>query len=125
LIAACFGKLYASYNDLPWTDATGNWSDGNNWNTSSPPANGDTVLIINISGSPWTVTYNNGSGGTQTFNSLTVDAFGTNILQANQEIIGNSGTGVFTQTGGTNAVSGQQLRLGHPGSGSQPNRESL
>ena len=46
------------------------------------------------------LTLGSGSGGSGTFN-----LGGAGMLSAQTEVVGASGSGVFTQTGGTNAIS--------------------
>ena len=100
---------------IDWSDSSGNWNVASNWNLGRVPANGDDVRILNSSGSHWTVTYNNPNGGTQTFNSLTLNASAAGAaeiwiqtdaytLKTTNETIGSSGTGTFTQSGGTHAI---------------------
>src|SRR5689334_21370093 len=41
-----------------WTDGTGNWNVGSNWNGGTVPASGDLVNIVFTDGVARTVTYN-------------------------------------------------------------------
>ncbi|MCA1956938.1 MAG: hypothetical protein LDL14_00215, partial [Nitrospira sp.] len=75
-----------------------------------------TVAVALLSSAPAQAATFTQSGGTQVVDSLvlgtgsgdydTYDLSGTGSLSAGHEFIGYAGTGVFTQTGGTNTVTG-------------------
>ncbi len=111
-----------------WVGADGGWWDtAGNWSPSGVPAIDDEVSLINSGASNITVNYQNLSD--PLLSSLQIDAGSTGTmtlsqakdsLQAKYEYIGYTGTGTFTQSGGTNTLSGVNagsLYLGRFGSG--------
>jgi hypothetical protein len=124
LLALCLSSGPAQAGTVSWSYYNGLWSVGTNWSsTPNPPANGDDVQIIDPWGFyiNWDITYDNGLGNAQVFNSLTLgstqgstvtltqaDPF---ILQSQTETVGLTGLAVFSQSGGTNTVT-NTLTLG-------------
>jgi hypothetical protein len=113
----------ASANDRYWTGGSGNWSDQFDWNMTglfvfSVPQAGDDVSLTSSDSTSRTITYDYNYSAP--LGSLTIDATGTgtmtlsqdgNALWAVNEYVGFNGTGNFTQSGGTNTVTGS-LSLG-------------
>ena len=115
----------AQATDTYWQVGTGNWSTGPNWDNGEPTANwGDNAYINN--GGTAQITQ---AGelcyylylGEAIGESGSVELSGDGQLSARHEHIGYSGTGAFTQTGGTNTLSGHllssNLYLGYNSSG--------
>ena len=106
-------------DNISWQDATGDWFNASNWIDYSRtdgkgnylnlvPGSADSVTVAN-GGSPQIA----GNAGATILNisSGSSLSLGGGSLTAAKETIGNFGTGVVTQTGGTNNV-GNELFLG-------------
>ncbi|HEY1686721.1 MAG TPA: hypothetical protein VGG19_18315, partial [Tepidisphaeraceae bacterium] len=120
IAAVAYCPLVVSAATDNWTDGTGNWNLSTNWttppSTHNVPAGTDTVNITPTDGVSRTITYD--FPGAVTLGSLTIDLTGgsgsatttlsmaANALTSNSEVIGNSGSGTFVQSGGTNTDNG-------------------
>jgi autotransporter-associated beta strand protein len=84
---------------------SGNWSTGTNW-TGGAPTSSSTAYIVN--GGTATVTALNATCGTLSLGSSAgsgaVQMTTGSLSAVNNEYIGDSGTGNFTQSGGSNSV---------------------
>ena len=87
------------------------WDNASCWDTGIVPVEFEDVNILNSGISDITVDYRNSS--TPFLGTLTLDGTGAGTVRLNQsqdhlsthtEIIGDSGTGEFNQTGGTNGI---------------------
>ena len=102
----------ASYT---WIGPTGDWSDASNWGGTEPTIN-DSADINN--GGTVTITQTGEACtslrlGDATIDSGTVQMTGGSLKVFYGECIGYSGTGAFTQTGGTNTITNKyDLELG-------------
>jgi len=118
--AALFWPGEARATTDTWSGASGNWSSNTGWSTGAPPTNTATVVITNTGTSASTLTFDTLAVATS-LASVTIDttnagsitlAQALNILaMTGSEIVGNSGHGIFTQTGGTNTTA---YLLPHP-----------
>jgi hypothetical protein len=90
---------------------TTNWRDGANWLPAGEPGAGDDAFLLNGDPVDRVITYNTFLPTAPTLASVHVDALGiglvtlsqnAQVLRANTQYIGDSGTGLFTQSGGTN-----------------------
>jgi hypothetical protein len=90
----------------------GNWNVPANWSTTTVPVAGDTVNIIESDNIGRTITYD--YPGSITLGPLTIDLTGSttatttlsmsaNTLSTSVETVGNNGSGIFTQSGGSNS----------------------
>jgi hypothetical protein len=99
-----------------WTGGnSGSWSNASNWTPSGVPVAGNNVNITSTFGVTQTITYDY-TGSAQTLGTLTLDLTGgsgpaseifsmsANNLAAGIENVGFSGSALFNQSGGTNAV---------------------
>lgn len=116
----------ASATDHYWA-CDSNWWDATCWSATSggtaslgQPQDGDDVYLIEADATNRTVSYSNILYPTAVLNSLQIDATGTGNMTLSQsqdslsalyESVGLYGTGTFTQSGGTNAVT-NNLYLG-------------
>ena len=105
----------ASYGeDKYWVGGTsGWWDDITNWSSPGQPQTGDNAYLTQSDAIDRTVEYRNSLDPAPRLGGLTVDATGSGAigflqalysLSAEYETIGSSGSGTFTQTGGTNTV---------------------
>lgn len=96
-----------------WTGSTSDqWSDGDNWDTATPPQTGEDALITDDANpSNTTVIYAN--PGVGELNSVLVDGASTSNMTLQQGsdslttthlTVGGSGTGTYLMSGGTLAV---------------------
>jgi len=98
-----------------WTDGTGNWNTPGNW-SAGVPGSGVDVNIVDSGNVSRTVTYDytgppvaldgliidlTGGSGSAT-NTLSMSA--NNLTSNSTETIGNTGSGTFNQSGGTNTI---------------------
>jgi fibronectin-binding autotransporter adhesin len=105
----------ASAQTSQWIGATSNWNTASNWAPSGVPGASDIVNVTNTLGQVQTITYNY-TAAPVTLNTLTLDALGSGTaseilsMSANtlslsgNEYVGNTGTGDFNQSGGTQTV---------------------
>src|SRR5207244_658373 len=96
-----------------YTGTTGTWSTGSKWTQAQFPLPGDVATLSPASGAV-VVTYNlsagfpaqltlNATGGA----SVTLNMAASNLLAvAANEIVGQTGTGVVTQSAGTHTIGG-------------------
>jgi len=126
LLALLLPALQAQAADKCWVGGSGWWDDASNWSPSGLPANGDTVYLTQSDGTDRTVSYWNTVYPSAVLSTLRIDATGMGTmtlfqsqdpLSSNYERIGDSGTGSFTQSGGTHTVSYLGLANNSPGSG--------
>ena len=121
LLAAAAATRTLSAQDF-WNDGTGNWSVGGNWLSGNVPAAGDTVNLTQSDATTRIVTFDAAATSGTGFTQLTIDATGSGSMSLYQatgtlrvsgtEYIGNSGTGSFVQTGGSNVTGSLQLGAG-------------
>jgi hypothetical protein len=110
-----------------WVGGTSTWDNGNAWNPSGQPANGDGVLIRQDGAS---VTYSNPLNPSAVYADLQIDAVGTtgaavgmslSSLNTNRLLIGVNGKGSMSQLGGAvgvlDATAGMSLGSGATGNG--------
>jgi hypothetical protein len=101
---------------ITWTGTTGDWSDPSNWG-GTPPTSSDDAYIIN-DGTANVAPGQSGIcgkfylGNSGTGQSGTVIMTGGSIEYHNQEYLGYSGVGTFTQSGGQ-SVTGYSIYLGY------------
>jgi hypothetical protein len=99
---------------------SGNWSVSTNWGGGLPSAasnvyvNNSGTATITLSGEVCTTLY---LGDTSSANSGVIQMTGGGLTVSSAEYIGNSGSGIFVQTGGTNNFSSGQVYLGYGSSG--------
>jgi hypothetical protein len=107
--------LHSMAADKNWIGGTGRWNNGNKWAPIGQPQDGDKVYLNKTDGTDNTVYYSNTLYPSAVLNSLEIDVTGTGTITLSQsgdplaaadEYIGHSGTGTFTQTGGTNTLQG-------------------
>ena len=104
-----------------WTlssSLSGDWNNLNNWSAGTPTSsvtayinNGGTANITQLGEKCGTLSLGSGAG------SGTVQMTGGNLSAVSYENVGDSGTGTFTQSGGTNN-SGSFLQIGNNGGSS-------
>jgi hypothetical protein len=117
-VSTIFGRCACASTDS-WNDGTGNWSVGSNWLSGNVPAAGDTVNLTQSDAANRTVTFDAAATSGTGFAQLNIDATGPGSMSLYQALgtfnvsgtayIGNSGTGSFVQTGGSNSVGTIQL----------------
>jgi hypothetical protein len=100
-----------------WYCTNNSWDIATCWSPNGTPTSSDNVVVNPVSGSDTLLTINSGTGtasalsmavDSTTINTVTLQQSGGS-LSAVYEFIGYSGTGTFTQSGGTNNVSSLQL----------------
>ncbi len=100
-----------------WQVQSGDWSVASNWGGTMPTSS-DTAYIVN--GGTATITQLGEVCGTMSLGNNvgtgTVLMTSGSLLTINNFNVGDSGTGIFTQSGGTNTVS-SQLNLGFNSNG--------
>jgi fibronectin-binding autotransporter adhesin len=88
-----------------------NWRDGANWIPGGEPLAGDDAFVLNADPVDRIVTYNTFQATAPILSSVHIDALGTGlltlsqsaqVLRANTQYLGDSGTGIYVQNGGTN-----------------------
>ncbi|BAV33203.1 outer membrane autotransporter [Sulfuricaulis limicola] len=103
-----------------WIGGSDWWDVGTNWNPSGQPQNNDFVFLTQSDNVNRVVSYANPLYPSAKLAGITINAVGSgsitlnqskDLLSANSLNVGNSGTGVFTQTGGTVTL-GVTLELG-------------
>ncbi|MDY7000642.1 MAG: hypothetical protein SVS15_02520, partial [Thermodesulfobacteriota bacterium] len=124
MIASCLlAGLWASpawATDRYWIADDGWWSDPANWNTSGLPQDGDDAYLTSNDGTSRTVTYD--AASYPLLDNLYIDATGSGTMSlvifhetrlfADDEYVGYSGTGAFTQARETNSIT-SGLYLGY------------
>ena len=110
---------------LNWNCTSDNWATTTCWSPNGTPTGADDVSIFTVGGADTGLTIDTTTGAAVA-NTVTVDATAPTTvtvdqsggsLAAGSEYVGFSGTGAFTQTGGTNAVT-SDLYLGYQSTGS-------
>jgi hypothetical protein len=106
--------------------ANNNWNAGANWNPAGEPALNDDAFVTAADALDRSVVYNTSLVGTPTLSSVHVDQTGAGTLTLSQsgqslralsQYVGETGTGAFFQTGGTNQASTLYLGFGSGASG--------
>jgi hypothetical protein len=111
------------------TDAYGNWTDGANWDTGSPPgvntnlnvvigavvANGGRVVMDGIGNELWIGNHPANKIGSLTLTGGTLQML--DGLSGNTTRIGDQGPGVLTQTGGNFFMNSGEMRIGNNNNG--------
>ncbi len=110
--------LAANYS---WNVGSAGWSFNSSWNPSTVPGPADTAWVVNggtagIGGLVFASCGTLAVGGAGSGN-VQLSAAGSMTAGSGGELIGYSGSGVFSQTGGTNTTTANGLILGNkPGS---------
>jgi hypothetical protein len=115
LVSAAFlpaGSVLAQTSQ--WVGGTSDWNTAANWSPGGVPGNGDNVDVTSTLGMTQAVTYDY-PGPAVTLGSLTIDLTGgsggtgeilvmagNSLSASGSETVGDSGAGVFNQSGGTN-----------------------
>ena len=97
-----------------WAVASGDWSVASNW-AGSLPTGGDTAYVVN-GGTVNVTTLGETCGALSlggTAGSGTLQMTGGSLSAASYEYVGDSGTGTFAQSGGSNNVGNGTLCLGY------------
>jgi hypothetical protein len=105
--AICLAAVKALGGVTSWQVSSGTWTTSVNWNNGVPVAgtdayidNAGTATITSGTAACNTLNIGTGFGGWGTVQLLS----GGSLVVSEQEIIGNSGNGTFTQSGGTNML---------------------
>jgi hypothetical protein len=100
-----FGSLQA-HAQVYWSKSSGDWSGASNWIGNLVPTSTATAYINN--GGTAGITQLGETCGTLSLGSSagsgTVQMTGGSLYVAANEYVGNTGTGSFTQSGGTNSI---------------------
>jgi hypothetical protein len=115
-ICACI-TLYSTNAftaDKDWICGDGSWDDGSCWNPAGQPTGGDSAFLTQSDSTDRTVTYANPLYPSGQVGRVTIDSTGTGTMTLlfsqgtvdeyddfSYLIIGDQGTGIFTQTGGS------------------------
>ena len=97
---------------LNWNCTSDNWATTTCWSPNGTPTGADDVSIFTVGGADTGLTIDTTTGAAVA-NTVTVDATAPTTVTVDQsggslaagwEYVGDSGTGAFTQSGGTNTV---------------------
>jgi hypothetical protein len=126
MLAQLLAASWATASDYYWIGTEGgDWTTPDLWSPPGPPTDGNAARFA--SGTTQTVNYNSAAsnvtlsvldlygvpGATVTLSQVASSTVPSPVLRANDENIGASGSGVFSQSAGTNTVVGGSLRLGY------------
>jgi autotransporter-associated beta strand protein len=102
--------------DVYWSASAGDWSVASNWGGTLPTgsdtaciANGGTASVTQLGETCGTLRLGGSAG------SGTLQMTGGSLYATSYQYVGDSGTGIFTQSGGTNSIGGTLWLGNNPG----------